>query len=362
MMSFPNHVMQIDDQIGNLLSVRNRRTDLIGVSEVFIASLIQFQPLAEIDLFTANGEPVRLREIEKRRDPVAHCRTFDGDSFLMHEKSVVDEDHIVYQLQFVLKQDVAENRKLKLKFSGALLFSPQGIPYHWQEEKMVTARFCNDRELRFVWMDKLLMQVSSSIPWREGLLCSLNEEQIKKSLYFETHNIKKRYTYWTDKSLRTLTKDQTVNQDCLAARNIVYCGEVDLELTKNEPFNYTLNFAVDYEGENSGGAARRSIKTFSGIDEFEKRRSRHLHDFFAQVPEFSAADRCLEDIYYRSWFVLFSNQLQLKDERFKYQFTSVNKFHYYNQFFWDSAFQSLAWLWFNQPEPAESEQKNFVLV
>jgi glycogen debranching enzyme len=360
-MSFPKNVMQIDDQFGNLLSVRNRRTELIGISEVFIASLIQFQPLAEIDIFSENGEPVQLKEIRKSKDPVARCRTFDGGSFLMHEKSVVDGDNVGYQLQFVLKPTNVADCKLKLKLSGALLFSPQGVPYHWQKEKMVTARFCNEKEVRFVWMDQLLMQISSSLPLQKGLLHSLNEEQIKKSLYFETHNIKKRYTYWTDKSLRTLARDQTVKQDCLVARNIVYCGEVDVELNKNEPFNYTLNFAVDYEGENTGGAAERSIKIPAGIEEFAKQRSRHLNDFFAQVPKFSAADHCLEDAYYRSWFVLFSNQLQLKEERFKYPFTSVNKFHYYNQFFWDSAFQSLAWLWFNQPEPAESEQKNFVL-
>ena len=56
---------------------------------------------------------------------------------------------------------------------------------------------------------------------------------------------------------------------------------------------------------------------------------------------FESEHHNLMDAYYKSWFVLFSNHMQSDDPRFKYPFTSVNKFHYYNQFFWDSGFHAI---------------------
>ncbi|MCE5255243.1 MAG: glycogen debranching protein, partial [Spirochaetaceae bacterium] len=83
-------------------------------------------------------------------------------------------------------------------------------------------------------------------------------------------------------------------------------------------------------------------------------------DFLEAIPEFRSPDHALERMYYTSWFVLKSNRVCFDDPRFPYSFTSVNKYHYYNQFFWDSAYQAIAWLWYNKPEPAQDEMRNFV--
>ena len=79
------------------------------------------------------------------------------------------------------------------------------------------------------------------------------------------------------------------------------------------------------------------------------------------MPEFSSDHTELTETYYKSWFVLFANRMRFPESRFQYPFTSVNKFHYYNQFFWDSGFHAIPWIWFNDKEPAQSELKNFVL-
>jgi glycogen debranching enzyme len=59
--------------------------------------------------------------------------------------------------------------------------------------------------------------------------------------------------------------------------------------------------------------------------------------------------------------VLKSNRVEVTDHPvFPDPFTAVCKFHYFNQFFWDSAFQAVAWLWCNDPRYAREELVNFV--
>jgi hypothetical protein len=69
-----------------------------------------------------------------------------------------------------------------------------------------------------------------------------------------------------------------------------------------------------------------------------------LDGFLEGVPEFRAGDKlsnvCTHELVHPE-----GKRVHFDDPRFPYPFTSVNKHHYYNQFFWDSAYQAIAWLW-----------------
>jgi len=352
---------EIDEQFGNLIAIKKENKEgFIGVPKVFISSIVQFLPLMEVEIFTNNNRMVNLIKVESKKSPISHKNTFDGGHFLLYEESIVDEDTILYHMGFKIKENSSHNSiKLTIKMSGILLFSPQGVPYHWQEEKLVDSRFIRNSELNFQWMDELKMKLSFSAPFKRIVLKPINEEYIKKSLYFSSYNLKKRYTYEVDRDFKTSLFEKTkVLSNHIVARNIIYGGEVDLNLERNKKCNYILSLCVG-KGENISTESK--VMPFSMVNNFRRKRTKRWTDFISQIPVLSTSYKDLENIYYKSWYVLFSNRIKLQDKRLKYPFTSVNKFHYYNQFLWDSAFQAIPMLWLNKSEIAESELKNFIL-
>ena len=352
---------EIDEQFGNLIAIKKENKEgFIGVPKVFVSSIVQFQPLAEVEIFKNSNSRINLIKIESKKSPISHKNTFDGGSFLLYEESIVDEDTILYHIGLMIKENCLYNSiKLLLKVSGTFLFSPQGVPYHWQEEKLVDSRFIHNRELNFQWMNELKMKLSFSVPFNRIVLKPINEEYIKKSLYFSSFNLKKRYTYEIDRNLRASLLEKTEGSlDHIVSRNVIYGGEIDVNLKKDKKCDYILSFFVK-KGEDI--LTESKDMTFSMYNNFKRKRTKHWTDFISQIPILSSSYKDLESVYYKSWYVLFSNRMKLQDKWLKYPFTSVNKFHYYNQFFWDSAFQAISLLWLNNDELAESELKNFIL-
>jgi len=352
---------EIDEQFGNLIAIKKENKEgFIGVPKVFVSSIVQFQPLAEVEIFKNSNSRINLIKIESKKSPISHKNTFDGGSFLLYEESIVDEDTILYHIGFKIKENCLHNSiKLTIKISGILLFSPQGVPYHWQEEKLIDSRFIRNSELNFQWMGEFKMKLSFSAPFKRIILKPVNEEYIKKSLYFSSYNLKKRYTYEVDKNFKTSLFNKTkVLPNHIVSRNIIYGGEIDLNLEKKKKCNYVLSLFVG-KGENISTESK--VTPFGMVNNFRRKRTKRWTDFISQIPVLSTSHKDLENIYYKSWYVLFSNRIRLRDKRLKYPFTSVNKFHYYNQFLWDSAFQAIPLLWLNKSEAAESELKNFIL-
>jgi len=330
------------EQFGNLIAVRKTEEQSFpGLAQLFIASVLQCQPLAEVELLTADGVPLKAMQESASLNPVCHTRTFAAEQVSVREEIVVHEDEAALRLTLLANGPV--EREITLRISGGILMSPQGVPYHWEEEKLIHGSFSVD-SVQVNWRDLVRFVLAFSQPLDAGGIAPLREEDVAKKLYFRTFNAKKRYRYWVELEKRV----ESAGRETAVGRNLAYCGAKTINLKPGQPYTLEVLFAL---GDRPG-------RSFA---ELYKAREKAWQDFLALVPEFTSSHDELVDAYYKSWFVLFANRMVFPEERFKYPFTSVNKFHYYNQFFWDSGFHAIPWIWFNDKGPAESELKNFVL-
>ena len=288
---------EIDEQFGNLIAIKKENKEgFIGVPKVFVSSIIQFLPLMEVEIFANTNRRVNLIKVESKKSPISHKNTFDGGHFLLYEEIIVDEDTILYHMGFKIKENcLHDSIKLTIKMSGILLFSPQGVPYHWQEEKLIDSRFIRNSELNFQWMGEFKMKLSFSAPFKRIILKPVNEEYIKKSLYFSSYNLKKRYTYEVDKNFKISLFNKTrVLPNHIVSRNIIYGGEIDLNLEKKKKCNYVLSLFVG-KGENISTESK--VTPFGMVNNFRRKRTKRWTDFISQIPVLSTSHKDLENIY-----------------------------------------------------------------
>ena len=344
----------IFQQFGNLIAVTKGSEKVqLGVPSVFISSMVQFQPLFEIDLYMY-GKKLGLELLDFQEGTMEwYSRFFIPKArVFLEQRVIVDGDQIALRLD-ASGDGIASLGELEVFLSGALLFSPQGIPYHWKREAEVTLQ-AQDTRLFLTWRDLRMFIEFPGTP-SLTLLTRLDENDVLLEKYFETFNAKPRYRHWVTRKVREQLFSaimQNENSCCtISSRNAAYFAKVSWNLKKGKSLE--LHFHVSYKKDSD-----YPYKPFLALrdEKFDKWNS-----FLKKVPYFQSSDESLESSYYKSWFVLFSNRIDIRSDRFKYPFTSVNKFHYYNQFFWDSAFHAIAWLWYNDPEPSESELKNFVV-
>jgi glycogen debranching enzyme len=330
------------EQFGNMIALRKTEEQAFpGIAQLFVASVLQCQPLAEVEVLASDGKRLELVEEKADLNPVCHKRVFGSELLSVQEEIVVHDNEAALRLTLVPK--TCSDLGLTLRISGGVLMSPQGVPYHWEEEKLIHGTYSPDR-VQVDWRDKIRLALTFSQPMDEGGIMPLREEDVAKKLYFRTFNAKKRYRYWIEREVRTGQAGLSTAE----ARNLAYCGTKAITLKAGQEYTLEVLFAV------ADNPSRSFAQLYAD-------RDKAWTDFLAQVPEFISDHQELVETYYKSWFVLFANRMAFDEPRFKYPFTSVNKFHYYNQFFWDSGFHAIPWIWFNDKEPAQSELKNFVL-
>ncbi|HWP68904.1 MAG TPA: glycogen debranching protein, partial [Rectinemataceae bacterium] len=374
---------QMDAQFGNLILIRDKadRKDVPGIQQCFLSSVIQFQPLARLALRRPDGGTLPLALVSASSDPVLSRKTFEGGGLRLSQELVVSGDEASLLVR-VERLDGAEGAAaplrgaaapsaLTLLMDGACLFSPQGVPYHWRDESLVALSRAGGSECRIEgeWtFGKLPFALASLLPFAKCGVRKIPDDGILRTHYFTSFNLKKRYTYWVEEPAgNSVGKpgDRGFEKPAgngagepatglpVASRNVGYEVAIDLgEL--DAACEIVFAFAVGKKTEALVASAGRHVELVS-------RETAEWDDFLAGIPEFSAADAALERMYYTSWFVLKSNRVRFDDPRFPYPFTSVNKHHYYNQFFWDSAYQAIAWLWYNRAEPARDELRNFAV-
>lgn len=341
-MTKKNIAADVVEQFGNLIALRKTEEQSFpGIAQLFVASVLQCQPLAEVEVLTEQGERLELVEQSADLNPDCHTRVFESNLVTVQEEIVAHDNEAA--LRLTLRSKASSDLALTLRLSGGVLTSPQGVPYHWEEEKLIQGKFCPEG-VTINWRDIIRLALAFSEPLDQGSIFEVRDEELAKKLYFHTFNAKKRYRYWIEREKRT---GETGAKEA-TARNLAYCGTKAVNLKAGQEYTLEVRFAV----------AAKATRTFAQL---HAERDKAWQEFLAQVPEFSSDHEELMNTYYKSWFVLFANRMHFPEERFKYPFTSVNKFHYYNQFFWDSGFHAIPWIWFNDKEPAQSELKNFVL-
>jgi hypothetical protein len=335
---------------GNLVTVKDKEgCHCPGIHQGFIASIIQFQPLLEIAVFTSDGTKVEFTLKEAISTPIEICKTFTSSlGLIMDQRFSVLGNQVFLHVEFSRDPD-AGIRDFSVDFSGALLFSPQGVPYHWEDEKKVNAYIKSPQELHGIWKEtSFVLRFSKTL---KGLaLHNINAEEIKREQYFSSHNLKKRYTYWVERPQRGGYDEAS----SLYSRNMGYAGAWIPDFADGEKASIDITFSVFSTNEVADSDSPKPIEEVTTL------LNNEWEEYIKKIPNFRCSEKNLEKIYYTSWYILKSGRIHFPEKRFAYPFTSVNKFHYYNQFFWDSAFQAIAWLWFNDPDPSESEMKNFV--
>jgi glycogen debranching enzyme len=353
--------IECSEQFGNLFAVRDPQEEkVIGIPSLHISSVIQFQPLAEIEVFDERDCPLLFKKLSDQNSPISRRKVYECNYLLLEEEKIVHENEMICRLSFSIKEDAPyDSTNLFLRITGALLFSPQGTPYDWNEERLVLAKWESASRLTFKWRGALEAMLELSVPFERYLLKPLEKELIQKKLWFTSHNIKKRYTYWVPLQIRKLLAQSAgFFSTAITAENIFYSAETRINCSKGKASEIEMHFQVikiSLPPHNlvKPGAARAT--------ELRDRREQAWKTFIQGIPLLETPYSDLHRAYYYSWFTLFSNKLEVNDQRFPFPFTSVNKFHYYNQFFWDSAFQAIALMWHNDEKRAQDELKNFII-
>ncbi|MCH3916929.1 MAG: glycogen debranching protein [Spirochaetia bacterium] len=332
---------------GNLLTVEQAEKETsLGISHGYWASLMQFQPLFEVAIYKGKL-PVAMELVERSSSPIEEIKKYTGNGLTYVQKIAVIDDRVLLDISLAASSDLPRE-DLQLGISGACLFSPEGIPYHWLEEAFVHAAVPDTSHIEGVWEDESFV-LSLSQPAEHIGLRPVLETEVERQQYFSSFNLKKRFRYWVALEAR---KENNCLLSTLAARNFAY----HMTMIPNFEKNGEAHFSVELSIHTSKDRQSHSCCYGEVSRELENRWD-HLVE---ELPVFSCVDTDLERIYATSWYVLHSSRISCTRKHLPYPFTSVNKFHYFNQFFWDSAFENIALLWYNKPGPAEDEMKNFV--
>ncbi|NOY07592.1 MAG: glycogen debranching protein [Spirochaetes bacterium] len=356
-----DHLRALKSQFGNMIAIdESRNTGFLGSAGVFLSSIVQFQPLAEIELLNEDMSPVSLTCSNEEITPLSVCKDFKNETVTIREHQVLYDDLLKIDLSYGRKgygksgkQDNSSVRKL-LRISGACLFSPQGVPYHWDQRKQITGQIVDRHTISIKWQDSFEIKIFSTEAFGNAYLNRISDEEVGKKEYFSSFNLKKRYNYWVENKYRT--GDYGKGQKKVKARNILYCITIPLIFNEGEPahLEFGMTFKIIDVKDNNLHFNDSDVKSL------ESKKKESLNALFDRVPSFKSDNKQLERIYYTSWYILSAGKTNFGGSRLPYPFTSVNKFHYYNQFFWDSAYHALSWLWLNDSGPAEDEMKNFI--
>lgn len=350
------------EQFGNLLAVRDSASEGgIGCLSVYVSSIIQFQPLADLEFLHEDGTPLAFTLLSDDNSPISRKKVYACNDLRLHEEIIVHQDYIICYLQLSLNRPdtVDKQAKLILRLTGALLFAPQGAPYDWREETLLSAAWLENNRLIFKWGDTLRLTLESSIPFRKTMLKPLQEDLIEKVCWFTSPHVRRRYSYWVPRKIRQLlAQSMPCSSQAIAAKHLFYAAEVPVSCSQKQPFILELRFKIDKLCAKNLSLTPSAKPT---VAELRKAREHAWAEFVKNIPTLETTHSDLKRAYYMSWFTLFSNAVEVCHQKLPFRFTAANKLHYYNQFFWDSAFHAISLLWHNNPTYAEDELKNFIV-
>ncbi len=223
----------IPQQFGNLVALTKGSESVhLGVPSVFVSSMVQFQPLFEIDLYK-RGKKLEIEPLEFEESAMEwHAHFFIPEvRIFLDQRVIVSGDQIALRLE-ASGDGVMSSGELEVFLTGALLFSPQGIPYHWKKEAEVAFQ-AQDTKLFMTWRDLRMFIDFPKTPLLTSLF-KLSEDDILMDKYFETFNAKPRYRYWVTRKVRerlSSTSAQNANlYSTFSARNTASVSYTHLTL------------------------------------------------------------------------------------------------------------------------------------
>ncbi len=344
----------MDAQFGNLITLREKDGDSNpGLQQCFLSSVMQFQPLLEISVYDPQKRKLVFSRAEEQIDPCRRVIVFISDEIEFVQKVVVKDDQLLLDLSLKALNG-AKIDGYTVLFSGACLFSPQGIPYHWEDEGKITLDIRQGNAFFGIW-NNLRFSLQFSQQLSDLWLRKIQSDDVEKEIYFSSFNLKKRYTYWVKEESRIRNDESGLEK--ISERNVGYGAQWEPCTSADGCARLSVCFSVFPGDSEKMPDLQENQNSFEAFN--SSVRSKWV-DFYNSIPRFHAKEKAIERMYNTSWYILKAGRIEFPENRLKFPFTSVNKFHYYNQFFWDSAFQNIALIWENTPDAAESEMKNFV--
>lgn len=234
------HLRTLKSQFGNMIAIdESRNTGFLGSAGVFLSSIVQFQPLAEIELLNEDMGPVPLACSNEEITPFGVRKDFRNEILSIKEHQVLYDDLLKIDISCGIKgyeksckQANSSIRKI-LRISGACLFSPQGVPYHWDQRKLITGQIVDNHTILIKWQDSFEIKIFSTASFDNAYLNRISDEEVGKKEYFSSFNLKKRYNYWVENEVRT--GDYGKGHKKVKARNISYCVMIPLIFNEGEP-------------------------------------------------------------------------------------------------------------------------------
>ena len=423
------HLQDTDAVFGNLVVSRQKdNRDVLGLVEVLVSSILQFQPCADVELYDRRGQRMAVTYRDTVDTVASRIRRFDCAAGILTEETVAVDDTISVSISLEPHDEssgggatndgaastddrdvpgaaaatvasrttttttpanadsttAAEAAVDHVVLSGGILFSPEGVPYHWRDERNLHGTVATvatrgpaggpvvsgtegptpphpaENRFHFAWGDIASVAIDVSRPVESPFLAPVTQEELETRVWFASHNLKTRRTYWVPRSARSMRPTDTSSvpvDQSVSRRFIAYGGRISTDL--REPLVVTVTFSRHQESSATATASPGpSPRAHEALREEKRRRWK---EYRALTPVFSSTDAALERVYEMSWYTLFSSRVDFHDPRFPHPFTSVNKFHYFNQFFWDSAYHAVALQWHADGSYAEDELKNFVV-
>jgi glycogen debranching enzyme len=343
-----------NELVGNLIAAQGEG---LGLSDVYCSGLVYFDRALTLSVLTEEVQVIAL-EIKKRSwQPDRVVVEYEGAGVRVTETKAAVGDTLFTVVEFHNTRDA--DTRLSLVADGCAMYSWLGQPPEWER---YPARM--DGRVAPAWpgfhfttADGYDIALGSSLSPRRARVYSVPPEKIERKLRFESALISERYFYrYTPPDAPTLANLSAASQpELVRSRYLAFDAVYDLDLAPGETRRIVFAMAFSRQAHEQIARALREP------DALLAQSTRRWQAFAAALPTFDCDNPKLRRAFYFAWYVLKSNWVELTDHpTFPHPFTAVNKFHYFNQFFWDSAFQAIAWLWCNDARYAREEMANFV--
>jgi len=328
--------------VSNLISHRGKE---LGFGEIFYSELFHFpQALRLILSEKKDTNGIKFKEVERKWNPysleVRHC----SKKIDITEKKSVYNNTLANKLVITNKT----NTKLTLRLIG------YGLVTTAPQASTIASTFpltvSKDGQSRLVFTARRNnIYLGVSPPPDKVHFKALSKEDLIRVKYFSSE-IEQRYHLEINpkilkEALGELGSKKIMPRAC-TSEYILFSYVKRLTVAPFEKKSFVIGL----------GEMRKAA-----FDFVFQRAERQWDGFTRSIPAFRCSDKELEKLYYFDWYSLYSNRIRVSGiSHLPYPFTSPNKFFYFHQWLWDSAFHAIIWNWYNDKALAIDEMKNLI--
>jgi len=324
--------------VGNLLSTQGKE---LGFGYSFAADRLTLPYGAKINLLE-NNKRISLRVKERVWTPHLLRTLYEGKGLEVQEHKCAHGDVLLCTIR------ISSSRKRKRR----ILLEAESV-FHSSDPFI--AEFVSPRKTILDCGKGFSLSLISSESFSKQIL---HDRVILKKVEWISKKSRKllgphpvKYTYSPQIQQTKETYKKLKAQTIYARQSLI----IDLPPAARGERSRTGSFEVDLRIIFSQKAPARISSVGKKAQSFFLAAKKRWRKFGDSLPRFDCSNSNLTKLFYYSFYVLESSRVSVDLPHIKAPFTATSKFFYCRQFFWDSAFQSLAWQWANTPEHAHNE-------